>query len=218
MVVMRAALFDLDGTLINTERRSLAMWAMLLDNHGVEHDHVLLRRFMGRRGADVLPDFFPDGDVRALLDEVHSYHDHQGLPDVVPVPGAAELVRRVAAHGSAIGLVTSAGRAWARERLAQVGVADLVQTIVSAEDVVVGKPDPSGYLEAAFRLDVKPGECVAFEDSLAGIAAAQAAGMACVGVATTHRPDELSHADLVISDLSGIDWPLTGIGWSRPRY
>jgi sugar-phosphatase len=215
---MRAALFDLDGTLINTERRSIALWAMLLDNHGVEHDAVLLRRFMGRRGADVLPEFFPDADVGVLLAELRSYYEHPGLPDIVPVPGAADLVRRVAGHGSPVGLVTSANLAWAQERLAQVGVIDLVQTIVSAEDVAVGKPDPAGFLEGAARLGVEPGDCVAFEDSLAGIAAAQAAGMTCVGVATTHRPDELSHADLVISDLSGIDWPLTGIRWSRPRY
>jgi sugar-phosphatase len=138
-------------------------------------------------------------------------YDSPDLPDIVPVPGAAELVRRVADHGSPLALVTSAHRAWAEERLADIGIADLVRTIVSAEDVVVGKPDPSGYLAAARLLDVEPIRCVVFEDSLAGIAAARAAGMACVAVATTHHPDELAHADLVIPDMSGIDWPLTDL-------
>ncbi|GGO12210.1 phosphatase [Microbispora rosea subsp. aerata] len=206
---MEAALFDLDGTLINTEVRSLALWRMLLDNHGVDYDETRLRRLMGRRGVDVIPEVFPGMDVRALMEEIYSYYDHPDLPDIVPVPGAADLVRRVAAYGSPLALVTSAHRAWAVERLTDIGVLEVVRTIVSAEDVIVGKPDPSGYLKAADLLDVDPAACVVFEDSLAGIAAARAAGMTCVAVATTHHPDELSHADLVIPDMSGVDWPLT---------
>ncbi|MEV7807301.1 HAD-IA family hydrolase [Microbispora sp. NPDC088329] len=206
---MEAALFDLDGTLINTEIRSLALWRMLLDNHGISCDETLLRRFMGRRGVDVIPEVLPDVDPEALIEEIRSYYDHPDLPDIVPVPGAAELVSRVAEQGAPLALVTSAQRWWALERLTDIGVVEVVRTIVSAEDVTVGKPDPSGYLMAADLLAVDPAKCVVFEDSLAGIAAARAAGMTCVAVATTHHPDELSHADLVIPDMSGIDWPLT---------
>ncbi|MEU8192275.1 HAD-IA family hydrolase [Microbispora amethystogenes] len=206
---MKAALFDLDGTLINTEIRSRALWRMLLDNHGIAHDETLLRRFMGRRGSDVIPEVFPDMDPRALMDEISTYYDHPDLPAIVPVPGAADLVLRVAGHGSPLALVTSADRDWAVRRLTEIGILEVVRTIVSAEDVTVGKPDPSGYLLAADLLGVDPAACVVFEDSLAGIEAARTAGMTCVAVATTHHPDELSHADLVIPDMSGIDWPLT---------
>ncbi|WP_327087342.1 HAD family phosphatase [Nonomuraea sp. NBC_01738] len=199
------ALFDLDGTLINTEARSMAMWQLLLDRHGVQLD---VRVFMGRRGRDVVPEVFPGHDVEALIIEVDGYADRPGLPAVVPVPGAAELVRRVAAHGSAIGLVTSAGRLWAEERLAQVGVRELFDVVVTAEDVDAGKPDPAGFLLAARKLGADPVRCVAFEDSLPGIAAAKAAGMHCVGVATTHPDDDLLGADLVVTDLSAVDWPL----------
>ncbi|MEV4454629.1 HAD family hydrolase [Microbispora sp. NPDC004025] len=206
---MEAALFDLDGTLINTEIRSLALWRMLLDNHGIVYDETLLRRVMGRRGVDVVPEVLPGTDPEVVLEEIRSYYDHPDLPDIVPVPGAAALVSRVAEQGAPLALVTSAQRWWAVERLTDIGVVEVVRTIVSAEDVSVGKPDPSGYLLAADLLQVDPAKCVVFEDSLAGIAAARAAGMTCVAVATTHHPDELSHADLVIPDMSGIDWPLT---------
>ncbi len=206
---MKAALFDLDGTLVNTERRSRAIWGMWLDSHGISYDDMLLRGFMGRRGPDVISEVFPDADVERMIDEIRSYYDHPDLPEIEPVPGAADLVRRIARYGSPIALVTSARRWWADERLHQVGVADLIRTVISAEDVSVGKPHPAGFLEAAARLRTDPSDCVVFEDSLAGIAAAKAARMACVGVATTHHPDELSQADLVIPDLSGIDWPLT---------
>ncbi|MGC5013284.1 HAD family hydrolase [Streptosporangium sp. DT93] len=207
---MKAALFDLDGTLINSERRSMAMWSMLLERHGVSHDEVVLREFMGRRGRDVLAErahLFPGREIEELITEVLSYKDHPGLPDIVPVPGAAELIRAVAAYGSPIAVVTSAGRDWAEERLARIGVRDLLDTLVSALDVTVGKPDPEGFLLAASRLSVDPADCVVFEDSIAGIVAAKAAGMACVGVATTHAGTELTAADLVVADLTGVTWP-----------
>ncbi|WP_433252425.1 HAD family hydrolase [Streptosporangium sp. CA-135522] len=207
---MNAALFDLDGTLINSERRSLAMWARLLDNHGVEHDEVVLRGFMGRRGRDVLAeraDLFPGKRIDDLINEVMSFNDHPDLPAIVPVPGAADLVRRVAAHGSPIAVVTSSSREWAEARLAEVGIRDLLETVVTARDVVAGKPDPEGFLLAAERLSVDPARCVAFEDSLAGISAAKAAGMRCVGIATTYAGTELTKADLVVADLTGVQWP-----------
>ncbi|MDP9862732.1 MULTISPECIES: HAD family hydrolase [Streptosporangium] len=207
---MDAALFDLDGTLINSEHRSMAMWAMLLDNHGVVHDEVVLRGFMGRRGRDVLAErahLFPGRRIDDLISEVMSFNDHPGLPAVVPVPGAADLVRRVSAYGSPIAVVTSASREWAEERLAEVGVRDLVRVLVSARDVVEGKPAPEGFLLAAHRLSVDPAHCVAFEDSIAGIAAAKAAGMRCVGIATTHAGTELTEADIVVADLTGVEWP-----------
>ncbi|MEV8636317.1 HAD family phosphatase [Streptosporangium sp. NPDC051023] len=207
---MDAALFDLDGTLINTERRSQAMWAMLLDRHGVSHDDGVLRGFIGRRGRDVLAEragLFPGARIDDLIAELLSFHDHPGLPDVTPVPGAADLVRRVAEYGARVAVVTSASRDVAEKRLAEVGVSDLVLTVVSAQDVTVGKPDPEGFLLAAARLAVDPLRCVAFEDSIAGIAAAKAAGMTCVGIATTHAGAELAEADLVVTDLTTVDWP-----------
>ncbi|MEV7005743.1 HAD family phosphatase [Streptosporangium sp. NPDC051022] len=207
---MDAALFDLDGTLINTELRSQAVWARLLDRHGVSRDGGLLRGFIGRRGRDVLAEraeLFPGKRIDDLIDEVVSFHNDPGLPEVEPVLGAADLVRRVAEYGSSIAVVTSASRDWAEKRLAEVGVRDLVWTVVSAQDVTVGKPDPEGFLLAAARLAVDPARCVAFEDSIAGIAAAKAAGMTCVGIATTHTDPELAEADLVVTDLTEVDWP-----------
>ncbi|NUR84759.1 MAG: HAD-IA family hydrolase, partial [Nonomuraea sp.] len=188
------------------------MWQLLLDSHGVHGD---VRVFMGRRGRDVVPEVFPGQDVEELIREVYSYDDHPELPEIVPVPGAAELVRKVAAYGSPIGLVTSAGRAWAEERLRQVGIRDLVRVVVAAEDVETGKPDPAGFLLGARELGADPGDCVVFEDSLAGIAAAKAAGMRCVGVTTTYARNELSDADLVVADLTAIDWPMRS-SWSGP--
>ena len=79
---MRAALFDLDGTLINSERRSLAMWAMLLDSHGVAHDDVVLRGFMGARAGRPGREgpLFPGKRISDLITEVFSFQDHPACP------------------------------------------------------------------------------------------------------------------------------------------
>lgn len=207
----KAALFDLDGTLIDSERRSMVLWRTLLVNNGVDHDDTLLRQFMGRRGPDVLAEkalLFPGRRVDDLMAELTSYHDQPGLPQIIPVRGATDLVRRIDRWGLPVVLVTSARRWWAESCLELLGIGDVVRTIVSGEDVAVGKPDPACFLAGARAAGVRPEECLAFEDSLAGIAAAKAAGMTCVGVATTHHMDELSAADLVVPDLSGVDWPL----------
>jgi len=201
---VRTALFDLDGTLINSEHRSLAMWQMLLDRYGSDAD---VRIFMGRRSRDVLPHVLPGHDAEKLIAEVFAFGSEPGLPAIEPVPGAHAFVTQVAAVGSPIAVVTSAGMEWAEERLVELGVRDLVRTIVAAGDVAVGKPDPAGFLLASRRLSVEAADCVVFEDSLPGVVAAKAAGMRCVGVATSHTAEELAGADLVVPDLSRIAWP-----------
>jgi sugar-phosphatase len=81
--------------------------------------------------------------------------------------------------------------------------------VVSAEDVTRGKPDPEVYLRAAQRLGAEPGRCLVFEDSLAGVQAARAAGMRVVGLATAHAEEELlaAGAARVIADFEGCPWP-----------
>jgi len=107
-----------------------------------------------------------------------------------------------------LALVTSAGRRYAEETLTELGVRPLFSVVVTAGDVTVGKPDPEGYLAAARRLGTAPAACVVFEDAPAGVAAAKAAGMYCVAVATTHPPEDLAGADQVVPDLTKVTWPL----------
>jgi sugar-phosphatase len=96
-----------------------------------------------------------------------------------------------------VAIVTSAGPAWVEQALGRrgLGLLDLVETVVTAHDVAEGKPDPAGYRLACSRLGVAPGDALAAEDSLAGVAAAVAAGVGRVVGLTTSRPaDELAAA------------------------
>lgn len=216
----RAALFDLDGTLVDSEPRSFAAWTRLFDAHGAPWDEGLIRGFIGRRGVDVMADLlhlFPGMTMEQLQAEALGYVRAKDLPPLEPLAGAVELVRRVAAAGAPLALVTSGGRSYAEEALGDLGVRSAFDVLVTADDVTRGKPDPQGYLLACERLGVPPARAVAFEDAPAGITAVRAAGSACVAVATTHVRTELSGADLVVDSLAEIDWPVAIDGRDNDR-
>jgi mannitol-1-/sugar-/sorbitol-6-phosphatase len=207
----RAAVFDLDGTLVDSEPRSrVALRAMFAD-FGVPFDEPLLQRFVGRRDPEVfaeLGDLFPGHDPLDLAGAVVEQYRLLGHLPIPALPGAVDLTTQIHRAGDPIALVTSAGRDHAVPALQRLGLLEMFGAIVTADDIEIGKPHPEGYLKASAALQVDPAHCVAFEDSPAGLSAAKAAGMYCVAVTTTHEPAELSTADRVVTDLSEVTWPL----------
>jgi len=205
-----AALFDLDGTLVDSERVHRAGWLSFFDSRGWEvSEQTYAEHFLGRRGADTFRNLegpWQGHDPDALLAEVLT---HLAAIELTPEPvrGAAELIRSVHARGMPLAVVTSAVRPWVDSSLAVLGVSDLVTAIVSSEDVTAGKPEPEGYLLACRRLGVDPARVVAFEDSTSGVTAAVAAGISpVIGVLTTSSADCLlaAGAHHVIDDLTSI--------------
>jgi sugar-phosphatase len=210
-VAVTAAVFDLDGTLVLTEERNRVVWQRFFDGYGIEVDDALTAQLTGRRGLDALREMshlFPDRDPHELLDEVLAHEVTDDLPEVVPVPGANELVRRLQTARVPLGLVTSALPEHVANRLLAADLLDVFDVVVTGRDVTVGKPDPQGFRMACERLGVPPRNSVGFEDSPAGVAAVKAAGMFCVAVTTTFSRDVLAEADLVVGDLTEVPWPI----------
>ncbi|MFI0484833.1 HAD family hydrolase [Actinomadura sp. 9N215] len=208
VIDLGAAVFDLDGTLIDTEPRSRAQWSRLFDAHGVPYDDALIASFAGRRGLEALQELvhlFPGRTAEELFEQVVSYQTMPGMPSAAPVPGAVELVRTLADRGVPLAVVTSAERSYAEGLLDELGVRGLLDIVVTAGDVVTGKPDPEGYLAAARALDVPAADAVGFEDTPAGVAAVKSAGMTCVGVVTTQPAGSLAGADHVVADFKDVD-------------
>jgi mannitol-1-/sugar-/sorbitol-6-phosphatase len=206
-----AAVFDLDGTLIDSEERSREAWLHVFKARGLPADEELIRSFVGRRGVDIhglLLTRLPEHDPAELMGATHAHFHGPGQPPLEPLPGAVRLVRSIAAADVPLGLVTSAGRRYAEESLVDLGVRELFTVVVTAEDVTAGKPDPQGYRAACRALGVAPAACVVFEDAPAGVAAAKAAGAYCVAVATSHDAAELTAADRVVPGLANVSWPL----------
>ncbi len=206
----RAALFDLDGTLINSEPRSVAVWAKVLRARGVEPDEALRRRFMGRRGRDVVTELshlFPGESLDDIFADLWRYGQDPDLPQVEQLPQSVAFLHHLHSQGVPFALVTSAGPHWAESTLEALGVRAMFRGLVTADDVTAGKPHPEGYLNGARILGHDPEHIVVFEDTPAGIEAGRSAGMRVVGITTTHPPQALARADLVVDHLTQVAWP-----------
>ncbi|NLU70105.1 HAD-IA family hydrolase [Streptomyces sp. HNM0574] len=176
----RGLLLDMDGTLVNSDAVVERIWRAWCAENGLDAEEVL-RVAHGRQGhatmAAVLPgrpDEVNQAENRAMLEQ-----ETRDVDGVVPVPGAPAFMAAIENLPHA--LVTSADVALATARMAAAGLRMPVVR-VTAECVSASKPDPEGFLKGAAELGFAPADCVAFEDSGAGIAAALAAGMRVVGV------------------------------------
>lgn len=177
-----AFLFDMDGTLINSIAATERIWGNWARRHGLDVE-AFMPTMHGRRGIDTITALdLPGVDplAEALKIERSEIEDVEG---VVAIDGAIAFLSALPPDRWAI--VTSAPIALARRRLETAGI-ELPKTMVTAEDVKVGKPSPEGYLLAAARLGVDPARCLVFEDVDAGVKAGESAGAGVVVVSATH--------------------------------
>lgn len=198
MTRVSALLLDLDGTLVDSEPIHRRGYRAFFAHKGWEVPDLSL--FTGRRAEDVFatePGPWAGLDPAAVVAEVLPH-----VPDEAAraVPGARELIEAARAAGVPVAIVTSAGPAWVERSLVEslsLGH-DSVDVVVTARDVVDGKPDPAGFALACERLEADPAQALAAEDSPAGVRAALGAGVRRVhGIATTHERDLLLGAGAV---------------------
>ncbi|MFF8773745.1 HAD-IA family hydrolase [Kitasatospora sp. NPDC015120] len=185
----RALLLDMDGTLVNSDAVVERCWLRWAEEHGLDPAEVL-RVAHGRQGQAAMATLLPDRpmDVNLAENDRMLAQEKADTEGVVPVPGAPAFLAALA--GLPHALVTSADAPLARVRMAAAGL-PLPPVLVTAESVGASKPDPEGFLKGAAALGFAPADCLAFEDSEAGIAAARAAGVPVVGIgprAADHRP------------------------------
>ena len=196
----RAALFDLDGTLIRSGAAVEDTWREWARARGLEAAAVL-RVVHGRRTEEVVATLLPRLDAGAEAARIEAGIVAAGAEAVGPM---CDLYRRLPPERRAI--VTSGLRATAVAHLRTLGL-DAPATLVTAADVRAGKPDPAPYLLASERLCVAPGACLVLEDAPLGVQAARAAGMTVIAVTTTHGAAELraAGAELAVDPEAALD-------------
>ncbi len=192
-------LFDLDGVLVDSTECVEHTWREWARSRTLDADMVV-RYAHGRRAAETIAHLAPElnaSDEVAVLAEREASESR----GVRPIACAASLLASLPRPQWAI--VTSGVRAVATFRIALGGL-PTPSTLVTADDVVRGKPDPEGYLQAAALLGLSASECIVIEDAPAGLAAARAAGMRAIGISSTFAPSALHDADIVLGSVADL--------------
>jgi len=207
MNAARAVLWDMDGTLINSEEFHWISWRDTMANEGITITHEQFLSSFGQRNDSIIPRWLgaasnPDRIARITDAKEELYRHLVRESGISPLPGVASWVHRLHDQGWLQAIASAAPRANIEIILGALAAAHFFQTIVSAEDVRRGKPDPDVYLTAASRVGVPPARCIVVEDAVAGIEGARRAGMHSIGV--SHDGENLA-ADVVVTSLDLLD-------------
>ena len=207
--MFKAALFDLDGTLQDSE----IVWVnatrdFVRDNGYPMTDDEALRTVYGRSWTNMYRDII--GYVPSLAsmttfvmaDRVRDYYTRLTAGQDISIPGSVALFKRLS-KTMQVAIVSGSPRLDIANAVRDLGLTDYISFYIGAEEYGDGKPDPACYLMGAKRAGVEPSECVVFEDAAVGILAAKRAGMHAVALTIPGRPEQdLSAADEILTDLS----------------
>jgi HAD superfamily hydrolase (TIGR01509 family) len=202
----RGAIFDWDGVIINSAAHHETSWERLAK----ECDKLLpenhFKRGFGMKNEVIIPELLRwttvPTEIRILsLRKEAIYREVVQEVGIAALPGVETWLRTLKDAGIPCVIGSSTHRENITTTLDVLGFREFFAEIVTSEDVKRGKPDPEVFLTAAQRIGVEPKDGVVFEDALVGIAAAKAAGIPVVAVATTEPKEKLAHADWVVDRL-----------------
>jgi HAD superfamily hydrolase (TIGR01509 family) len=193
----RALLFDLDGTLAETDSLHLPTWVDVLRPYGIEVDEEFYKaRISGRSNFKIVEDLLPDlsaEEGRGLADAKEASF-RERTHELEPLPGLVDFMQEAKRRGLSMVLVTNAPEENVEALLLALELGDFFDEIVLSDEVGHVKPDPAPYEAALAKLGVVPEEALAFEDSTSGIASAVGADVQTVGIASTQTPETLEEA------------------------
>jgi beta-phosphoglucomutase-like phosphatase (HAD superfamily) len=213
MKKISAVLFDLDGTLIDTEPMLVDAVRALIETRGGTFSHSQAQELvLGKSARDIYRDihhsfpglFTSDNEIESGIEVI--YKEYCQANDIL-IPSSIQLLRKLAGRFP-VAIVSGSHTRTVEEAADHMKVRELLAFCLGADDYPRGKPDPGCFLQAASMLDIPPEECLVFEDSEAGVAAAKNAGMYCVGLKRPEAPSQdLSLADEICRDLAEFKLP-----------
>jgi beta-phosphoglucomutase len=199
---LQAAIFDLNGTLVDDIAYHYEAWSQLASKHGFAMSEAIFQSFNGQKNEDIFPKLMGGAVDRETIErlggEKEELYRELYRPHLAPVKGLEPLLQRLRARGVALAVASSApveNRDMVIDGLRWRDTFDLVV----ANEGLRGKPAPDIFRAASERLRVPPGSCLVFEDAENGVLAAKAGGFACVGVTTNVPADVLRRAGAVIT-------------------
>lgn len=211
--MQKAALWDMDGTLVDTAEQHFAAWRDVCREEGLEFSQADFSATFGQRNPEIIARLFGDrygpAESETLAERKEARYRELARTGVALLPGVAALMEGLHRAGWRQAIGSSAPRANLDLILELTGLDRYLGAVVGGGDVRRGKPDPEVFLLGAERLGVVATRCVVFEDAPAGVEAARAAGMRCIAVrfAAHHPAEKLSAAgaDHVVATLAEVD-------------
>jgi HAD superfamily hydrolase (TIGR01509 family) len=202
-----AVLWDLDGTLVDSEEYHWRSWKETMEREGIALTYETFLASFGQRNDAILNGWLGVGASKQNIERIGDakearYRELVRLEGLAPLPGAAEWVERLNNEGWRQAVASSAPRKNVDTVLEALGLGKWFQATVSAEDVQIGKPDPQVFLIAASRVGATPETSIVVEDAAAGVEASRRAGMRSIGVGKNAHTLGADLAALKLSDLA----------------
>ncbi len=208
---MIGLIFDMDGVIVDNHFYHFKAWEKFFEKYGkqIDEDHYKTH-INGRTMKAIIRDVFEGDDLTDEQARSYGLEKEEIYRDVYreflsPTPGLVKFLEEVKKEGVSTVIGTSAPVENVTFTIGGLGIGHFFDGILDERAVTKGKPDPEIYLKCAKELNLPNKQCVVFEDALAGIKAGKSAGSFVVGIATTHKREELTEADYVIDDFSNLD-------------
>ena len=203
----KAAIFDLDGTLIDNNAYHLKTWRVYLEKIGIEISEDAYRKNInGRTNKDALEYIYnkkmtPEEAMVYALEKEAMY---RGIykADIKPVNGLIELLEVLYNRNIPMAIATSGIQVNIDFMFEHIPIKKYFKEVVNSSHISKGKPDPEIYLKTASLLNMPAENCLVFEDAVVGVNAAHAAGMKVIAITTTQSAEELKNAEMIIKDFT----------------
>jgi HAD superfamily hydrolase (TIGR01509 family) len=201
-------IWDMDGVLVNTAEAHYSAWKEILSKYGVDFSRKHFDDTFGINDRalimEVLQPIPPDETIQEIANQKEILYRKSIEESLVVYPGAKEILKACRESGFKQALDSSAPQENIDAAMRISRLAQYFDAIIST-DHLPSKEFPDAYLAASIALNIPPDHCLVIEDSILGITGAKKAGMACIGIASTHPADRLQKADLVISSIEELD-------------
>jgi beta-phosphoglucomutase len=206
---LKGAIFDMDGVIVNTVPLHFKAWKRMFKEYGHEFDmHDYNEKVDGiprADGARAILAGLSEEELHEATEKKQAYFLEYLNKEEIPVfKSTIAFIKELKKRGVKIAVISSSRNA--QHILEKTGVMELLDINICCKDVPRGKPAPDIHLTAAKKIGEAPETCIAFESALLGVEAAKRANMVCVGIDRNHDPERLQYADLIISDLSELNF------------
>lgn len=202
-----AAIFDMDGTMINNMEYHKKAWKEFAKRHGLDlTDEEFKEKMSGKKNDQIFKTIFDkelsEEEIAKYTEEKESVYRELYAAHIEPVAGLHDVITALQSAGKKLAVATTAPKDNREFGFKALGLENVFEVVLGDEDVTKGKPHPEIYVETAKKLGIDPARCIVFEDTPPGIQSGKDAGMKVISILTTHTEEDNKAADYFVKDFT----------------